>query len=209
MSKGNQATWRQATHTLSLINQQDPSLGTLEVLHDGYLADIIQAIQADTIPNRENFRKVLGLIPLKFEFTVNYGETRENMISRGKYGDVSDLIFQVSLPPIKEETKKITGELITVEAESCRAAEKQIRLGLKPYLRAPTLRELLSFGAAYPEVQFKFGLRVIALIGDDWSRMPWICGRGGERAYRFINVGIEDLLDPKELVSCRFLGIRE
>jgi len=44
----NDATFGQATHTLTVIDQQKPSTQDLKVLHDGYLADLLRAIKPET-----------------------------------------------------------------------------------------------------------------------------------------------------------------
>ncbi|MEK7611820.1 MAG: hypothetical protein AAB407_00520 [Patescibacteria group bacterium] len=60
------STFPQAAHTLTLIGQHDPSSEDLRVLHDGYLTDLIQAIQGGTVPDRSAFRKFVGLGPIDF-----------------------------------------------------------------------------------------------------------------------------------------------
>lgn len=57
------ATFGQATHTLTLIDQQKPSTQDLKVLHDGYLADLLRAIKLGKVPARPDFQKFLGLLP--------------------------------------------------------------------------------------------------------------------------------------------------
>ncbi len=60
----NTALWSQATHTLTLIGQQDPSSEHIKELHDGRLTDLLKAIQNGTLPDREVTRKFYGLGPV-------------------------------------------------------------------------------------------------------------------------------------------------
>jgi hypothetical protein len=55
------STFGQATHTLTIIGQQNPSSSDLKKLHDGYLADLMRAIANGTVPKRDDFQKFLGL----------------------------------------------------------------------------------------------------------------------------------------------------
>lgn len=58
------ATLKQGKQTLNLIGQQDPSSEDMEVLHAGYLTDLMQAIKQGVVPLREEFHKLVGLGPL-------------------------------------------------------------------------------------------------------------------------------------------------
>ncbi|MEK7536832.1 MAG: hypothetical protein AAB584_00075 [Patescibacteria group bacterium] len=57
------ATFGQAGHTLTIIGQQEPNTDHLKVLHNGYLADLMRAIKNGSLPNRQDFQKILGLLP--------------------------------------------------------------------------------------------------------------------------------------------------
>ncbi len=61
----NQALFTQANHTLTLIGQKNPTQEHLKQLHDGLLSDLVDAIMAGTMPNRETFRTSIGLSSLQ------------------------------------------------------------------------------------------------------------------------------------------------
>lgn len=61
MSNEKNPTLGQARHTLTIIDQQSPSAEDLRTLHDGYLADVVKAIKAGSVPPRDSFQKMLGL----------------------------------------------------------------------------------------------------------------------------------------------------
>ena len=68
------AYFGQATHTLTIIGQQEPTEEHLRTLHNGYLADLMRAIRSGTIPRRDDFQKFLGLLPeLKVWKTIKLG----------------------------------------------------------------------------------------------------------------------------------------
>lgn len=55
------ASLGQAKQTLSLIGQQDPTSENMEVLHAGYLTDLMQAIKQGVVPPRDQFHAMIGL----------------------------------------------------------------------------------------------------------------------------------------------------
>jgi hypothetical protein len=59
------ALFSQATHTLTLIGQKNPTQEHLRRLHDGALSDLVDAIMAGTLPDREALRKAYGLPPVQ------------------------------------------------------------------------------------------------------------------------------------------------
>ena len=179
------------------------------LLQSGFFSDLLE-INLSQI-NRDDFREAMGLLQLKFDFVVDYNETKEQLINQGNYDFADHLIDDLPFPISVGKIEKITGELVVVDyTHGPLDVKKQLE---KSHLRTPTLAELLTFGALFPKVQTKFELRVIGLVCDEWSKMPWICGRDKcsceSKGYRNLNVGVENLLNPRHFVSCRFLGIRE
>ena len=80
-------TWPQATHTLTVIGQQNPTLQQLRQLHDGPLAELMQAIKNGTLLDRDTVRKFYGLPLLRpevFDLTINYGLTRFQMMDAAR-----------------------------------------------------------------------------------------------------------------------------
>lgn len=59
------ALFTQANHTLTLIGQKEPTQEHLKQLHDGALSDLVDAIMAGTLPDRETVRKFYGLPPIQ------------------------------------------------------------------------------------------------------------------------------------------------
>jgi hypothetical protein len=57
------AMFGQATHTLTIIGQQEPTAEHLRTLHAGYLSDLMRAIKMGTLPERQIYQKALGLLP--------------------------------------------------------------------------------------------------------------------------------------------------
>lgn len=58
------ASLGQGKQTLNLIGQQDPTSADMEVLHAGYLTDLMQAIKQGVVPPRDQFHQLVGLGPL-------------------------------------------------------------------------------------------------------------------------------------------------
>ncbi len=154
------ATFGQASHSLTIIGQQNPSADDLRILHDGCLADLVQAIQARTVPNRDEFRKFLGLIPLEPRIMVDYTKSLAEMITAGRYDWKNDDITEKRFPVKGEGTKEFVCELVHPNRGiSSENALKEIEKSGK--LRPATIEELLAFGATFPEIQRQ--LPVVAL----------------------------------------------
>ncbi len=64
----------QAARTLDVVAEQKLSTEEIEVLNNGYLTDLARAIRMGTVPARDTFQKLLGLLPeLKIWKTVKLG----------------------------------------------------------------------------------------------------------------------------------------
>lgn len=166
----NAALWTQANHTLTLIGQKNPSAEHIRMLHDGYLSDVVEAVVAGTVPDRDEFRKILGLPPLELWITVNYNLSLPEMIVAGKYGRVN--------PEITPERFLITGTgesrlLAEIVHFKCDMSLEDVLAKLDTRgLRPGTIEELLAFGATFPDMQRKFP---IVALGSS-AEMP---GRRG------------------------------
>ena len=79
---GNDATFDQAVHTLSLIGDQNPSRETIKKLHDGVLSAVIKGLERGTISDLETFRRITeGLMLIEpFTITVDYSKRFSEMI---------------------------------------------------------------------------------------------------------------------------------
>ena len=194
------STFGQATHTLFLIGQQEPTMEQMLILHDGYLTDLIKAIQAGTIPQREEFRKSLGLGPLEFKIVVDYGQTFEEMVAAGQY-DWSNPDITAARFPLRGTGKRpLNAQLIHFNrAISSDDAEKELdKMGLRP----GTSDELLAFGATFPDVQRQFPIVELGSVAEIGSYRHVLCldRDGAERYLR---------LDDRDYgwdEACRFLA---
>lgn len=158
------ATLKQGTHTLTLIGQQDPTTEDLQILHDGPLTDLVQAIKAGTLPPRDDFRKLLGLEPIELRIMVDYSLSIEAMVALGKYDWKNGSITAERFPITRNSKHERTAQLIHFNrAISSDAAEKKLN---KMRLRAGTIEELLAFGATFPETQRKFPIVALGSVAE-------------------------------------------
>ncbi len=58
------ATLKQGKHVLHLIGQHELNRDEMEILNNGYLADLLQAIKQGVVPPRDQFHERVGLGPL-------------------------------------------------------------------------------------------------------------------------------------------------
>ena len=157
------ATLGQATHTLTLISQQELTMEQMTILHGGYLTDLLRGVKGGAMPPREEFRKSLGLGPLEFEIMVDYAMTFEEMVAAGRYDWRNPDITAGRFPLKGAGRKKLTGgQLVHFNRViSSDDAEKELdKMGLRP----GTSDELLAFGATFSDVQRQFP--IVALGGD-------------------------------------------
>jgi hypothetical protein len=149
------ATFGQATHTLTLIDQQKPSTQDLKVLHDGYLADLLRAIKLGKVPARPDFQKFLGLVPeLNVWRTLTLGQHgspnayRDALEFSGfRIGDYAGQILEkisVSQTPVEVDLVRVTvADLGFKDGARCDAIyARAIELGLElcPAEVGPALR---------------------------------------------------------------------
>lgn len=151
----NDATFGQAMHTLTVIDQQKLSSADLKVLHDGYLADLLRAIKLGTVPSRLEFQKFLGLVPeLNIWTTLTLGQYgspnayQDALESAGfRIGDYAGQILKkisVSQTPIELDLVRVTVAELGFKGGACRDAiyARAIELGLElcPAEVGPALR---------------------------------------------------------------------
>jgi len=126
-----------------------------ELIGKGRLADLAEAVVRGTIPDREAFRKLLGLLPVIFHLIVNYTMSLADMIKVGGYDWVNENIIEVNFPRNENRGKfKVDAELIhfgrNISSDS--AVAEMDKMGYRP----ATIEELLSFGVTNPEIQRQF-----------------------------------------------------
>ncbi len=184
------ALFGQAVHTLTIINQQELTLDDLRVLHDGYLADLVSAIKLGTLPNRAEYRKILGLpvteknvgaaLALQ-SLTVNYDLSLEAMIQSGRYDWVNSDITAERFPLNGIGTQKFEYKLFYFGRD---ISSKKVVYAIEtedkcnPWSPAK-IEHLLAFGVQKPEEQRKYpivglgsvcevrGHRRVAFLGRD------------------------------------------
>lgn len=158
------ATFKQGTHTLTQIGQQNPDAEHLATLHDGYLTDLVQAIVEGSAPPRDDFRKFLGLTPVELRILVGYDLTLPKMIAAGHYDWVNSDITSERFPLSGKGKRNLVAEVIHLNRfiSSEGAMAELDKMGLRP----GKIEELLAFGATFPELQRKFS---IVALGSSWT----------------------------------------
>ncbi len=175
----NDGTWNQATHTLTLIGQQNPTSEHLKALHDGAITDLVQAIMNGTLPARDEVRKFYGMDSLHAEtvgalpaplasltahtgiLTVDYGQTLEQMVAAGHYGkdgknwnkDITAERFPIVGTGVAEFECKLFDFGRDISSED---AVKAIQVDdpTNPWKPART-EHTLAYGAQFPDEQRK------------------------------------------------------
>lgn len=209
MSTTDTATRRQIRHSMTVLKQAGLSAEDFTTLHDGYLADLAQAVKLGTLPDRETFRTILklkGSMSELFRLIVDYNQTLEQMIDAGKYHSKNDDITPERFP--------LKGEGI-VEVEAClfyfdhaidsKDAIKAIEVADKdnPW-SAGQIEHLLAFEVLFLEERRKFpviGLGSVAKIDNDGVPTLW-----GGRSKRDLDLG---LFNYGWYKGCRFLAVRK
>ena len=127
----NNATWYQSTHTLRIIGDKDPSLEHIKHLHDGLLADLVEAVMNGALPDREALRKVYGLPPLKLMIVIDYGKTLEQVLEAGKYDWVNSDVTPDRFPikgtgVVEREAKIVHFGRICLPSKSRRSSKREL-----------------------------------------------------------------------------------
>ena len=168
MSNEPVATFGQATHTLTIMADQNVNSAHLRTLHDVYLSDLIQAIVKGVVPTRNMFRAKLGLNPIveTFRFTVDYRMSLAQMIEAGRYDSIDTGINLDRFPMMGRAKSEWEGSLIhfdrTIDCDSADIDLGQIaRIASRntdyPW-SAGAAEHLLAFGVQLPEEQKKFAI---------------------------------------------------
>lgn len=179
-----------------------PEILQNSVLGKGLLADLAEAVVRGTVPEREAFRKFLGLLSVVYQLIVDYTMSLSGMVAAGKYDWVNENITDANFPKTTNNTVSVDVELLhfgrNISSEI--ALSEMKKKGFRP----ATIWELLDFGAKYPEIQKQFP--VIALgsfcVLNDNRHVPFLSWNSSER---HLNL---DWFDSGWLVYCRFLVVR-
>ena len=158
-----------------------------------FLATIVDAIM-------ETGKKLAAA----FRLTVNYDLSVEDMVKLGKYDWTNSDITSEHFPVTRQGKSEVEVEL--VHFDRVMSSNDVLRELDKQGYRPADLRELLDFGAAYPEEQRKYP---IAALGSVWQlpngrrRVADLVGSAGYRG-----LGL-DWLEDDWNEFWRFLAVRK
>ena len=155
------ATWGQAAHTLTIIGQQNLNAEQVKILHNGgYLAAIAKATRDGLLPALEEFRRMLGLV---FTLNVNTELSFIELWHTGRYHySAYDMERHFNSLHIQELKEYPPVEVELFPADSPDIQEQWNAICVAGF-RPAVIREFLSFGIQYPNVQRKF--RILCLVG--------------------------------------------
>jgi len=80
-----------------------------DLLGKGRLADLAEAAVRGTIPDRETFRKLLGLLVATFRLIIDYTMSLADMITAGGYDWVNPNITEANFPIMMKGTMGASG----------------------------------------------------------------------------------------------------
>lgn len=193
------ASWQQAANLLTLVgNKGTPSEQIQKLYNSGLLADLLDA-NVDKV-NRDEFRKVLGLVALEpravanaatypsFTVPVDYALSLPEMITAGRYDDVSNSITPERFPIQGIGKRETVIHLVHPgkEVESQPLIDEMDALGYRP----ATIAELLALGAKYPELQREFPIIALGSVAEV----------GGDRVVAFLDRWFRE----RKLLLCWF-----
>ena len=173
-----------------------------DLLGKGRLADLAEAAVRGTIPDRETFRKLLGLLVATFRLIIDYTMSLADMITAGGYDWVNPNITEANFPIMMKGKFNLDAELFHFNRNiSSEDAVEEMR---KTGCRGAMIEELLSFGAKNLELQRQFPIVALGsscvLRGD--RQVAYLVG-GGFRRFLILDVWVGDWGG-----DVRFLGVR-
>lgn len=199
----NNALWGQATHTLTLIGQQNPNQAHIKTLHDGPLTDLLEGIMQGKLPDRDKIREFYGLTPLELRIIVDYAESLEEMIAAGNYDWKNSDITPEHFPILGKGKVELKPHLIhfnrVIDSDDVLKSPEMI--GKRP----GKIEELLAFGKTYPEMQRKFPVVALGSVaGLDGHRRVACLDEGRSERELYLNWRVDGWDE-----SCRFLAFDE
>lgn len=116
-----------------------------------------------------------------FTLTIDYSQTKPDMIAAGKYGYVND--FLRDNEPVEGKIKgtgvvEVALELVCFDEQVISTKEVVHRITKKRGLLLAGVEHLLALGAAYPDLQRDFP---IVALGSVWR------GPGGDRSVSYLD----------------------
>ncbi len=175
--------------TLTLIGQQKLSttqLTQLEQLRKDAVTDVEEAIEAGTLPAREDLRKFLGLSPLELHAIVNYGLTLPQMIVEGEFNWVNSNITPERFPIKGSGMTRYKFKIF--EPKRNISSEDAVEMMRKDGFPAVHHEAGLAFAREFPNEQLK---RPIALLGSSakwYNENNVICLLKGDAAGRHLHL---------------------
>lgn len=149
------ATFGQAAHSLVILGQQELTADHLRLMHDGYLADFAEAVREGALPPREDFRRLLKLSPLRFEFEVDYDLSLEEMIAAGNYDWRNDKLNEKNFPIKGKGKKRFEGKLFAANCSSEDGVKRILAEDRAQPWKPGETEHILAFGAKFPDIQRK------------------------------------------------------
>jgi len=199
------ATFGQAAHALTLIGQKRPSMETLAGLYSsGLLSDLLEVADASAI-DRQAFRSLLGLSPLRFEFEIDYDLDFEAMVAAGHYDWRNDNLNEKNFPTKGKGKKRFEAKLFPA---GCSSEEGVKRIAAEDKARPwkpAEIEHILAFGAVFPDEQRKYPIAGLGSSAEVHGRRRVPCLHGFD-ARRYL-----DLVwwDNDWSVDWRLLAVRE
>lgn len=156
-------TFGQAKHTLEIFTQQNLTVEDMRLLHNGLLSDFLEGIHlsrgifpSKKCPSaRDELRVFLGLLPLEPTLVVDYDQSIQQMIDKGRYDSVIDNLGNAAKYTntragrgVKKINIRLQSLIENVDLEKNEADKK-----LGGRYRLASYEELFAFGATYPKVQ--------------------------------------------------------
>ncbi len=99
-----------------------------------------------------------------YALTVDYDKSIEELVKAGKYSRVYSEITSKNFPAAETGTARLTASLVRIEERTSISAviAEQEKMGR----RAATIKELLSFGESYPDIQTKMAVAGLGSYRD-------------------------------------------
>lgn len=211
------ASFQQAMHVLKLGVDKGLTYEQWQARFDsGILADVLDpGVDPEKLADaavRDLIRDTLGLprlrprpeVSVPYAVTVDYTQSVEEMVRRGKYDYANENIaaahFPVSGDGIAEREGVLVHFGLYVESDEAVRAVKELELEPSP------VEDLLAFGARYPDVQREYP---VVGLGSSWldpfglARVPVLDGWLGRRQ---LDLGARR---NRWVAYCRFLARRK
>ncbi|MCC6448308.1 MAG: hypothetical protein IT215_06450 [Chitinophagaceae bacterium] len=149
-------------------------------LANGILADVFDA--EVKFPDRDEWRKILGLGAVINTVTVDYGMTLDEMIRAGKYAYANDNIDDRRFPVKGKGKVEVECKLFQFTNRNV-SSEEAMRVIKEAGWEVAKAEHLLAFGVKYPEEQLKYPIIALGSVGkvDGDRDVASLCKDGSKR----------------------------